>query len=350
VRVASRIPVATITGWGAALLVAASLPGLLGTPFYLHTATVALIYVVLAVAFDLVVGRIGALSLCQPVFFAWGAYSAALLATRAGDPGFWIEAVVAAVGGVALALAIGIPSFRLSLHSFAIGTLGFLLIAQLIALNWMPVTRGPLCVSGVPAIGIPLGAQRYTVLAGTDSYYMILAIAVATVAVVGLMTKSRIGSALTAVRDDPVLASARGIWPLRMRLTAFAVSAAFSGLAGVFAAHFQHVVCPSQVDVSVNTLLLVMVFIGGLASLRGVVTAAVLFTVIPQLLRVTDAWRLVIFGALLLLIVTTMPDGIEQLYVRVQRALARIVRRAGPDGSQPPVDTRVSAARSGPAP
>src|SRR5262249_20220197 len=198
-----RVSVPATAGWGAALVVALAVPWTLGTPFYLHPARVAFICVVLAVAYDLVAGRIGALSLCQPVFYAWGAYSAALIATRGGNPGVWAEAAVAAAGGMVLAFAIGIPSFRLSLHSFAIGTLGFLLIAQLVALNWLAVTRGPLCVSGVPAMEVPLGRQRFTVLAGASSYYAILFLAVLTVAVVGLLARSRTASALTAVRDDP---------------------------------------------------------------------------------------------------------------------------------------------------
>jgi len=319
-------------GWLLAATAAVAVPRVTGNPFYLQTATVAMIYVVLAVAYDLVVGRIGALSLCQPVFFAWGSYAAALLATRGGNPGFWVEALVAMAGAVALAIAIGVPSFRLSLHSFAIGTLGFLLIAQLVAVNWISVTGGPLCVVGVPALAVPLGGLRLTVLSDTQNYYTILAIAVLTVAAIGLLIRSRTGAALTATRDDPVLAAARGIWPLRMRLTAFSVSAAFSGLAGVFAAHFQHVVCASQVDIPINTLLLVMVFIGGRASLRGVVTGAVLFTVLPQVLRVADAWRLVIFGVMLLVMVTTVPDGIEHVYAGapglVRRLLARMDRSA----------------------
>ena len=327
-------PSAGVVTWLGLLLVGISLPFVLGTPFFLHTATVALIFVTLAVAFDLVVGRVGALSLAQPVFYAFGAYSAGLIALNLGNPGFWVESAVAVAGSALLALAIGIPAFRLSLHAFGIATLGFLLIGQLVAMNWLDVTRGPLCVSGIPAMTVPLGPTTWQVNSATASYFVMLVIAASTVALVAIIARSRLGSAFIAVRDDPVLASARALWPTRLRLLAFAISAGLTGLAGVFAAHFQHVVCPTQGDLAVTVLLLVMVFIGGRASLRGVVTAAIIFTVIPQVLRIADEWRLVIFGVLLLVSVTALPNGLETAFEWVERRIARF--RSGPTSAEAP--------------
>lgn len=312
---AIRLPL-PLVGWLVALAGALAVPAVVGTPFYLHTATVALIFVTLAVAFDLVVGRIGALSLAQPVFYAFGAYTAGLMSIHLGT-GIWLEMLAAGAGAALLSLAIGIPAFRLSLHAFAIGTLGFALTAHLVARNWIDVTGGPLCVSAVPPISIPLPGGGLTVSGATGNYYFALAIAASTVLIVALLARSRLGSAFIAVRDDPSLASARGLWPTRLRLTAFGMSAFFSALAGVFSAHFQRVVCPTQVELPITVLLLIMVFVGGRASLRGVVTAAIVFTVIPQLLRVADEWRLVIFASLLLVVVTQVPDGIEHVYRRL---------------------------------
>ncbi len=309
--------------WLALLVAAVILPFILGTPFYLHTATVALIYVTLAVAYDIVVGRIGALSLAQPVFYAFGAYSAALIALRFDNPGLWAEAAVAIVGAAVLAIAIGVPAFRLSLHAFAIATLGFALIGQLVAMNWIDVTGGPLCLAAIPAISLPLLGTTWTIDSAVANYFAILAIAVATVGFTLLLARSRLGSAFIAVRDDPVLASARSLWPTKLRLLAFAISAGFTGLAGVFAAHFQHVVCPTQADLSITILLLVMVFIGGRASLRGVVTAALVFTVAPEVLRLAPEWRLVIFGLLLMVTITAVPQGLESLFERVDHRVSR---------------------------
>lgn len=319
-----RRPPARLAGWVAVLLIAALLPVVVMTPYYLSTAIIALQFVGLAVAFDLVVGHIGALSLAQPVFYGFGAYVAALLAKGSGPAmgGAWSEFGIAIVGSLILALVIGVPSFRLSVHSFAMATLGFALIAQLVASNWQDVTRGPLCISAIPPLSLGYGTGSFLMRTLENSYYVILALAAVAVGSVAIVSRSRLGLAFHAVRDDSVLAASRGLSPDRLRLIAFALSAAISAMVGVFAAHFQTVVCPTELDISITIVLLIMVFIGGRGSLRGIVSAAVVFTVIPEALRLTESLRLVIFGALLLVTVTTVPDGFEHLYrlaVRVRR-------------------------------
>lgn len=322
--------------WTGALIVALLVPVVIDTPYYLSTGIFALMYVALAVAFDLVVGRIGALSLAQPVFYGYGAYVAALLAThpRPG-PGFWVEALAAAIGAPILALAIGIPAFRLSLHSFAMGTLGFALIAQLVANNWLSVTRGPLCISAISPLRVSYPGGSFLAITNQQAYYVILAIASVTILSVALISRSRLGMAFRAVRDDPLLASARGLSPNQLRLLAFTVSAAMSALVGVFAAHFETVVCPSYIDLSITVLLLIMVFVGGRGSLRGVVTAAVVFTVVPELLRIAESLRLVIFGAILLVTVIAFPDGFEHAYAEVGRLVSRLRAPAVSATSEP---------------
>ena len=324
-------------GWLAALAVAVAFPILIGTPYYLSIGITALMFIPLAVAFDLVVGRIGALSLAQPLFFGFGAYVGALLSAHY-DTSFWLELLAASAAAAVLALAIGIPSFRLSLHSFAIGTLGFAAIGQIVAQNWVSVTRGPLCVTGVNAIRLPFPGGAFVATTLEQQYYVVLAIAALTVAIVYVIARLRLNLAFTAVRDDPLLASARGLWPLRFRLGAFSLSGACSAAAGVFAAHFQSVICPDSLDFSYMTALLIMVFIGGRASLRGVVAGAVAFTVVPELLRVADHWRLAIYGLVLLVVVIGFPDGFEQLFSRSGRRL-RALRGIGRAGD--------SAARAG---
>ncbi|MFC7550254.1 branched-chain amino acid ABC transporter permease [Plantactinospora sp. GCM10030261] len=309
--------------WLLGLAFALVFPLILPVPYYLSTAITALMFVALAVAFDLVVGRIGALSLCQPVFFGFGSYAAAILSTRYGWS-FGATLVISALAAVVVALAIGIPAFRLSLHAFAIATLGFATIAMLLAKNWVGLTGGPLCTTGVPALTL-FGVELASLPA---QYYVVLGLAVLTIAAAFGVARSRLGLALTAVRDDPVLASARGLSPTAFRLTAFGLSAALSAMVGVFNAYFQSVVCPENLDMSYMTALLIMVFIGGRGSLRGVVTAALLFTVLPQLLHLAEEWRLVIYGLVLLGVVITIPDGLERAF--------RTIGRLGHPAKPPP--------------
>jgi len=327
------LPGREVLGWGVFLVLLAFFPALTSVPYFIRTGITALMFVTLALAFDLVLGRVGALSLAQPVFFGFGAYAAALLSVRFGTS-FWQEIGVAWLGAAALAVFIGIPAFRLSLHSFAIGTLGFQVSAQLVAQNWMSVTSGPMCVTAIPPVSLSWPGGSTQVISLTAQYELILLIAAIAIATTLLVTRVRLGLAFAAVRDDPLLASARGLWPNQVRLTAFILSAMLSATAGAFVAHFQTVICPDSLDISYTVALLIMVFIGGVASLRGVVSGALLFTVLPQFLRVVDQWRLVIYGALLLVIVITLPGGLEEFYRILERFVGRKLGLGrGPAGS-----------------
>jgi ABC-type branched-subunit amino acid transport system permease subunit len=302
------------------------LPRLLTNQYWLHTASTALLYIVLALAFDLIFGRAGAFSLGQPLFYAFGAYAAALTAKSWGG-NFWEESAFAIAATAVLGVLVGMPSFRLSRHAFAVGTLGFTLIGQLIATNWLTVTGGPLCKVAVPDLRIPYPGGSFEAITEENYYYVALAMAAVVVAVLAVVYRSRFGTVIAAVRDDDVLGAARGIAPTKVRLAVLGISAGLTAWAGVYAAHFQQVVCPTQGDPSVSSLLLVMVLVGGRGSTVGVVTAAVVFTVLPQVLRIADSWRLVYFAALLLLTVIFLPDGLTGA---VRRPLAALVRpRAG---------------------
>lgn len=316
--------------WLLALLGAILFPLVVTTPFFLSTATVAVMFVALAVAYDLVVGRVGALSLAQPLFLGIGAYSAAILSSQFGQV-FVVEAAVAMAAAMILAFLIGIPAFRLNLHAFAIATLAFSVTGLLVAHNWIDVTRGALCITGIPALTIGVPPATVVVDSYAGMYWVILAIASGVVALILFITRRRLGLALTAVRDDDVLASARGLWPTELRILAFVVSAGLTGLVGAFLAHHQRVVCPTTLDLPVTVTLIIMVFMGGRGSLRGVVTAAVVFTAAPQILRLAAEWRLVIFGTLLLLVVTVFPDGIEQAFQALESRWRKLRARRGPE-------------------
>jgi branched-chain amino acid transport system permease protein len=304
--------------WLAALGAALVLPVFVQVPYYESLAITGFEFVALAVSYDIVVGRIGALSLAQPVFLGFGAYVAALTSIHLASP-FPLQLLAGCLGSAAVAFAIGIPCFRLSEWTFAIGTLGFTLSAQLVAQNWVDVTGGQLCISRIPDATIPLPGGSLDLGSLPALYYVILTIAAVTVGTTAWLARSRVGLAFTAVRDNPILADARGVWPNAMRLVAFALSAGFAGAVGVFTAHFQTVVCPTVMDPSLTATLLIMVFVGGRGSLRGVVTAALLISIVPQILQVAEAWRLVLFGALLLIAVLALPGGIESMYAAIAR-------------------------------
>jgi ABC-type branched-subunit amino acid transport system permease subunit len=284
-------------------LVAAAFPG--QQRYILHVLIFTALYGALALSFDLVVGHVGSLSLAHPAFFGVGAYGLALLATEARWPFTAALAAGLVLAGLA-AVVVGVPMFRLTEHSFAMGTLGLALVTQIVATNWVDFTRGPLCVTGIPKPQI--GVLRIATLSGF--YWMGLT----TLALVALLyhglTTFRLGRAFHAVRDNETLASSAAIDPLRYRMLAFTIAGALAGGIGALYVSYVGVLCPGELTVSLSVNLLVMIFLGGVGSLRGVVVGAAAFTALPEVLRMAPTWRMVIYGLLLLVVVIRWPDGI----------------------------------------
>jgi ABC-type branched-subunit amino acid transport system permease subunit len=305
----------------------AAMPWLVGAVFpgqqryILHILVFTGLFAALALSYDLVVGHVGSLSLAHPAFFGIGAYAAALLATRAGWP--FLAGLAAAIVCAGLAaLLIGVPAFRLAEHSFAIGTLGFAIVTHIVATNWVDFTRGPLCVTGIPRPEIGLGALRLN-LTTVPHYYWLTLVALVLVALLyrGLTT-FRLGRAFNAVRENEALAATAGIDPLRYRMLAFVIGAGLAGGIGALYAHYITVLCPEEMTIALTINLLVILFLGGVGSLRGVVIGAVLFTALPEILRVAPTWRLVIYGLLLLVIVIKWPEGLDAALRRATRQRA----------------------------
>ena len=308
-------------GWLALGVLVAAVPWLVAAAvprqqrYVLHVLIFTALFAALALSYDLVVGHVGSLSLAHPAFFGVGAYTAAILATTAGWP-FVADVAAAVVAAALVAGLVGVPLFRLAEHAFAVGTLGLGLVASVVANNWVEVTRGPLCITGIPKP--KLAGFAITTL---PAYYWLALAALAGVALLyrGLTT-FRLGRAFHAVRDNEPLAGAAAINPLKYRMLAFTIAAGLAGGIGALYVHYLSVMCPEEMTVALTVNLLVIVFLGGVGSLRGVLVGAVLFTALPEVLRLAPTWRLVIYGALLLLVVIRSPGGLESL---LRRAPAR---------------------------
>ena len=278
--------------------------------YVLHVLIFTALFAALALSYDLVVGHVGSLSLAHPAFFGIGAYAAAILSTRGRWP-FLADVLAAVLAAAVVAALVGVPLFRLADHAFAVGTLGLALVASIVANNWVEVTRGPLCITGIP---------KPALVTTLPAFYGLALTALVLVALLyhGLTT-FRLGRAFHAVRDNEPLAGAAGIDPLKYRLLAFTIGAGLAGGIGALYAHYLSVMCPEEMTIALTVNLLVIVFLGGVGSLRGVLVGAVLFTALPEALRLAPTWRLVIYGALLLLVVVRSPEGLESLLRRVAR-------------------------------
>src|SRR2546425_5696765 len=212
--------------------------------YVLHVMIFTALFAALALSYDLVVGHVGSLSLAHPAFFGVGAYTAAILATAQRWP-FAADVPAAALAAALVAAVVGVPLFRLAEHAFAVGTLGLALVASVVANNWVEVTRGPLCITGIPK-------PRLAGLAITTlpAYYWLALAALAGVALLyrGLTTLP-LGRAFHALRDNEPLAGAPAINPLQYPLLAVPIAPALAG--GIGAPYVPHlsVMGPAAVTV-----------------------------------------------------------------------------------------------------
>lgn len=315
------------------LLIRAVAPGIAN---YLlnNYAIQSLMWIALALSYDLSVGHAGTVSLAHPAFIGIGAYTAAILATGPGTP-FLVNVVVAMALAGLVAFFVGLPFFRLSDVFFAIGTLGFAFMMQIIALNWETLTHGALCITQVPGPNLGIGPVALRITDLSRFYYLMLFIAALTVVIYLGLTTGRIGRALAAVRGDEGLAQAFALNPLVYKMLTFVVGAMLAALVGVFQAHHISVVCPDLLGTFFTLNLLIIIFLGGVGTLRGVVLGAVLFTLIPELTRFAQVLAYLVYGVVLLVVVLYVPDGIEGVLSRLSRRAQARSRPAFVSGSSP---------------
>ncbi len=286
-------------------LAAAALPLAQPSSYLLHVGVLTLIYVLLVQSLNLVLGYCGLLSLATPAFFGIGAYASTLLSLRLGLDSSITFAAAAAAGAVT-AIVLAVPSLRLSRHSFVIVTLSFTLLVQLVANNWTDLTRGALGLANIP----PPRLLGFT-WTDRDVWYTVLLIAAAlSLALTHAVVGSRVGRALVATRDNEPLAIAVGLDTLKLKIVAFALSGAYAGFAGAAYAHYLTYIDPGVFGFDVTENLLIMVILGGAGTLWGPVVGAIVFTALPEILRLTPEIRSLLYGAILLAIVLFLPRGL----------------------------------------
>lgn len=270
-------------------------------------------YAVLAMSYNLVLGNLGLFSLAQSAFFGIGAYVSALLSLHAGLsflPAFLVSGIVASV----FAYAIGWVALRTSYHAFAIITLAFALVMQYVVKNWVTVTGGPMGIPGIPSPVLLLpGLFTMTISSMQAYYYLILVLTVASFVFFYRLVNSRIGRAFLSVRENALLAGSFGINVAKYKLMAFMISAFFTGLVGSFYAYYISFISPEVFDFSITVTLLVMVVVGGRGNLEGVFVTSYALFIIPELLRITPAWREIIYGIVMFCFVLFMPEGLAKL-------------------------------------
>ncbi|MHB8880261.1 MAG: ABC transporter permease subunit [Thermodesulfovibrionales bacterium] len=290
---------------GLLLLVPALLLPFAGDNYITDIATLAGIYIILALGLNVVVGYTGLLNLGFVAFYAIGAYGYALLNTRLGL-GFWSAMPLSVLSATAAGFLLAVPAVRLRGDYLALVTLGFGEIVRLILNNWDSFTKGP---NGIDGIAAP---QVLDIEIGKISlyYYLVLVFVLATVFVMRRVQDSKTGRTWIAIREDEIASAAMGISTTWYKLSSCAFGAFWAGLAGTLFAAKMRFVSPESFTFMESVLVLCMVIIGGLGSIVGVIIGALVLVLLPEVLREIQMYRMLALGCGLVFLMIFRPQGL----------------------------------------
>ena len=284
-----------------------------------HILILTTISAMLALGFDIIFGMAGQLALSQGAFFGIGAYGTAILVTRVGLPVPVAMASIAAFN-VVIAAVLASLALRVKGEYLLLLTVAFAIVTYEMILNLVAITGGPMGLSGIPSLGSFEVAGIVVDFSKKTSYLWLVIIVLSCLMwITTLVRGSYLGRTLRAVRDDDEVAAASGIRVSVALLFAFATGALYASLAGSFYAHYIRVLDPSSFTIIVSVEVLLMCVIGGRDSLWGPVIGAVLITGLPEFFRPLAAYRLVIYGLSIVVLMIFLPGGLSSLGQRLPR-------------------------------
>jgi len=290
-------------------------------------ATLILIYVMLGLGLNIVVGLAGLLDLGYVGFYAVGAYSYAMLSHYYGLS-FWICLPIAGLMAATFGFLLGFPVLRLRGDYLAIVTLGFGEIIRLFLRNLTDLTGGPNGISNIEKptfFGLTFerraaeGMQTFHEFFGLPYnsinkviflYLIALLLALLALFVINRLLRMPIGRAWEALREDEIACRALGLNPTVIKLSAFTLGACFAGFAGSFFAARQGLVTPESFTFIESAIILAIVVLGGMGSQLGVILAAIVMILLPELMREFSEYRMLMFGALMVLMMIWRPQGL----------------------------------------
>ncbi|PSF08168.1 high-affinity branched-chain amino acid ABC transporter permease LivM [Marinobacter fuscus] len=291
-------------------------------------ATLVLIYIMLALGLNVVVGLAGLLDLGYVAFYAVGAYTFALLSQYAGVS-FWMALPIGACLAALFGLVLGFPVLRLRGDYLAIVTLGFGEIIRILLNNWTALTGGPNGIGGIPdptlfgmefgrrvkeegntsfhdTFGIAYSSEHKVIFL----YLIALILAVITALIIRRFMRMPVGRAWEALREDEIAARSLGLSRTAVKLSAFTIGAFFAGFAGTVFASKQGFISPESFVFLESAIILAIVVLGGMGSQLGVVLAAIAVTILPELAREFSDFRMLVFGAAMVLMMVWRPQGL----------------------------------------
>jgi branched-chain amino acid transport system permease protein len=309
---ASRQRSLKLLGYGLIILIVLYLPVALGL-YLTEVINVTGLFILMGLGLNIVVGFAGLLDLGYVAFYAIGAYLVGILTNLSGELtlalgwNYWLALPIAIAGATLFGIVLGIPVLNMRGDYLAIVTLGFGEIIRILALSdfLKPSMGGSQGIVNIPApqfMGVLLNQPQ-------TLYYLIVAGCLLALFVSQRLRDSRLGRSWKALREDEDVAQAMGINLVATKLLAFATGAAFSGLSGAILAAKLGTIYPHSFALLISINVLALIIVGGLGSIPGVFVGAILLAAMPELLREFSEYRLLIYGALLVVMMQVRPEG-----------------------------------------
>jgi len=291
---------------GAMLIAAIGLPfALSNEPYLLAVINFIIIYSILCLGLNLILGYSGLLSLGHAAFYGIGAYATAILMTKHGF-GFLPSLVISGLLALLLGLVLGLPTRKVRGDYFCLLTIAFGEIFRLVTQAWIGFTGGAMGIVGIP---IP-NVFGWEIKSEVDFYFLGIALLAFTYATLKMLIESKFGRAFIAIREDELAASVMGINTPIYKILTFCIGCFYAGLAGSYLAVYQTTVTPSNFRLEESCLMIIMVIVGGMGRLEATFPGVAMMVIAIEFLRPFAEYRLLLIGAIMILVLLFRPQGL----------------------------------------
>ncbi len=313
--------------WLAILLAFTAILPFISSSYMMHIAVMTGVAIIVAHGLNILMGFTGQVSLGHAAFVAVGAYTSAILTSKAGVS-FWLALPLSGVAAAVLGLIVAGPSLRLKKLYLAIATLGYAFIVNEVLVYWESLTNGTAGIV-VPQVSF----FGYALDTGHKYYYLVYTLVILLSFIAYNLSQSKLGRALMAVRDSEEAAQSLGIGLVKYKVLAFVISAFYAGIAGSLYAHFITVIAPTSFTVMLSIEYVFMLVVGGMGHVWGAVLGAILVTLLPEgirlFIRFLPGWldiadlQQFVYGLIVIVFLIFEPDGLYARWLKIKAYLER---------------------------